>query len=55
MPKVLANYFQIKIEATELLVNKMGQKIIKLEGELKDIKHVQIKSDSTISLLMRQI
>ena len=26
----------------------MSQKIMKLEGELKDIKHAQTKSDSTI-------
>ena len=26
----------------------MGEKIMKLEGKLKDIKHVQTKSDSTI-------
>ena len=48
MPKVLANVLETKIEALESLVNKMGQKIIKLEGELKDIKHVQTISDSII-------
>ena len=48
MPKVLANDLETKIEALESLVNEMGQKIMKLEGELRDIKHVQTKSDSTI-------
>ena len=58
MPKVLANDLETKIEALESLVNEMGQKIMKLEGELRDIKHVQTKSDSTIekiSLVMRRI
>ena len=48
MPNVLANVLETKIEALESLVNEMGQKIIKLEGELKDIKNVQTISDSII-------
>ena len=41
--KSTCKWFGNKIEALESLVNEMGQKIMKLEGELKDIKHAQTK------------